>query len=290
MNDVKLLLQGSINEFADKVKNVTVTPCSYFIGINGLAYILRGDETKKISASLHTTVTEAQHTEGILSLADVLISTQADIFSLFQEASPVYILNYKDIDMCVYRSSDFNAIAGTYHYTAEIIQNRNKNFIVLDESLATQMFFSNSTVKWLEFGNKYGYDIYPAFLTPRNLENEYFTVEIKQSTKGTAFKRDNDNKLYQNISDSVRLVLTNGTLDKSQKFAYDLYCQAEEYKLFGLLDLPQWQQSHYETQSGFGLKSNIQYMELKINYNTASNIDEALKYIRHCTPNIQILN
>lgn len=287
MNDISNLLSGSIREFEDGVNNVTVTPCSYLLGKNGLAYILLGDDATAISASLHTSTAQIQRAEGILNVADVLITTQADIFSLFETDSPVYVLEYKELKMCIIRSSDFNEVADTYHYMAEIIQNRNKGFILLNENLTNQMFFTNSIARWLEFGKNYDYKIYPAFLTPQNIEDTYFTVEIYETSYGAALKRTEEG-LSQYLFDKIKITLTNGDLDYAQKFSYDLDNQATRYNYFGYNDFPKWSQSDFELQTGFGIKTNMQTMEIQINYTTHSKLEDVMKYIKEATINIQI--
>lgn len=196
------------------------------------------------------------------------------------------LIYYKDFIIGINKMIGLNAVAGTYHYNGEIIQNRNKGYIVLDDTSASTLFLSNSTTKWLSFGSYSGIPFYPSFLTPANLESAHAVVEISKTVPVSIPVQVSDTIVQQNLTDYCKITLINGTLKQAQDIAMQLYEQAGEVKLFGVLDFPAWSQDQNDVQSSFGVKTNKRVMDLKVNYVLESGATKALKYILDATASI----
>ncbi len=204
------------------------------------------------------------------------------------DAPAMVLITYRGLTIGVNKSGSYNNVAQTYHYTGEIIQNRNKGFIITDNALAESLFLSNSTAKWLEFGTYCGVTIYPSFLTPSNKESAYMTIEIVSTVSRNIVSQVSDIIKKQYLIDTCRLRLINGTLIQAQNIADKLNEQAKESRLFGMMDFPSWTQTNDDTQKSFGIKTNLRVMDMKINYQLESGASNALKYIKTATADIAI--
>lgn len=196
------------------------------------------------------------------------------------------LVYYKTFIIGINRMIAYNEVAGTYHYNGEIIQNRNKGYIVLNDSSASQLFLSNSTTKWLSFGTYCGIPFYPSFLTPANQEAAHAIVEITKTEPVSMVTQVSDTIVQQSLKDYCKITLINGTLKQAQDVSRLLYEQAGEAKLFGVLDFPAWSQDQADVQSSFGVKANKRAMDLKINYVLESGATSAIKYIIEATADI----
>ena len=196
------------------------------------------------------------------------------------------LVYYKDFIIGINRMIAYNEVAGTYHYNGEIIQNKNKGYIVLDDTSASTLFLSNSTTKWLSFGTYAGIPFYPSFLTPANQETAHAIVEITKTEPVSLVTQVSDTIVQQSLKDYCKITLINGTLKQAQDVSRFLYEQAGEAQLFGVLDFPAWSQEQADVQSSFGVKANKRTMDLKINYVLESGATSAIKYIIEATANI----
>lgn len=196
------------------------------------------------------------------------------------------LVYYKDFIIGLNRMIAYNAVAGTYHYNGEIIQNKNKGYIVLDDTSASTLFLSNSTTKWLSFGTYAGIPFYPSFLTPANQETVHAIVEITKTEPVSLVTQVSDTIVQQLLKDYCKITLINGTLKQAQDVSRFLYEQAGEARLFGVLDFPAWSQDQTDVQSSFGVKANKRTMDLKINYVLESGATSAIKYIIEATASI----
>jgi hypothetical protein len=289
MNEAKKLLQGSIKEFQDKINNASATPCTYLLGANGLSYILPGETSTDISCAFHVSTDQVQRPDGIYDVSVVEVNTQVELFSLFQTDSvSMIIITYNGLKIGVNKSAVYNGQMQTYHYFGEILQNKNSGYIITDDAVATELFLSNSTTKWIEFGTHSGVSVYPSFLTPFNKSTIHAIVEVKSSKAFSQPIQTTDTTILQYISDDCTIHLINATLNEAQKFLMALDTQAREKGFFGLMTIPGWVQVQDDTQSSFGIKANKRTMTIKINYVLESAADTALKYITKATANIAV--
>ena len=216
-------------------------------------------------------------------ITGVTVINPADGITMTRSMVLVY---YKDFIIGINRMIGFNDVAKTYHYNGEIIQNKNKGYIVLDDTSASQLFLSNSTTKWLSFGTYCGVPVYPSFLTPMNQETAHAIVEITKTEPVSMVTQVSDTIVQQSLKDYCKITLINGTLKQAQDVSRFLYEQAGEAQLFGVLDFPAWSQEQADVQSSFGVKANKRTMDLKINYVLESGATSAIKYIIEATANI----
>ena len=248
--------------------------------------------TIPVAGYLDILCTSVNYLQTIPALA---IDTMIDVIAGVTVSNPLagttstrsmVLVYYKTFIIGINRMIAYNEVAGTYHYNGEIIQNRNKGYIVLDDTSASTLFLSNSTTKWLSFGTYAGIPFYPSFLTPANQEAAHAIVEITKTEPVSLVTQVSDTIVQQFLKDYCKLTLINGTLKQAQDVSRFLYEQAGEAKLFGVLDFPAWSQDQADVQSSFGVKTNKRTMDLKINYVLESGATSAIKYIIEATANI----
>jgi hypothetical protein len=201
-------------------------------------------------------------------------------------ARSMFLVYYKGFVIGINRQLGFNAVANTYHYNGEILQNRNAGYILLNDATASQLFLSNSTTKWLAFGDYCGVPFWPSFLTPSNQSAVHAVVQITDTKPNSIPVQVSDTVVEQLLTDYCKITLINATLAQAQNIAMKLYEQAGEAGYFGCLDFPAWRQEQDDVQSSFGLKANKRTMDMKINYVLESSASSALKYIIEATASI----
>lgn len=229
------------------------------------------------------------------TIGAVVIDTMVDTITDVTVTNPaagttatrnLILIYYKDFIIAINKMIAYNEVAQTYHYNGEIIQNRNAGYIVLDDSSASTLFLSNSTTKWLSFGTYAGVPFYPSFLTPANQSAAHAVVEITKTIPVSIPVQVSNTIVEQLLTDYCKITLINGTLQQAQSIAMQLYEQAGEAGLFGVLDFPAWSQQQDDVQSSFGVKANKRVMDVKVNYVLESGATKALKYILDATASI----
>lgn len=280
MTDFEKLTQASTKQFSDKKNNAVAYPCSYFISSNGLAYLIKNTTGTKITCAFHITTDQVQQVEGLFDKGFVECNSTTSLCECFQSSNyDLFIIEYKGITIGVNKQEKRIELSGTYHYFGEVIENRNGNYIVLNEAEAQQLYLSNSMTKWLSFGDYCSIPVYPSYLTPVNVATTYITVEIENTKSIGIVHQVSDTVNKQYLQDKLKLYLTNATLNQAQEVSMKLNSQAEKLGLFGFQDLPNWTQINDTTQSSFGIKTNLRFMDLTINYQLLSDPSEPLKYI-----------
>ena len=143
MNEITRLLNASKQEFEDKIVNSTVIPCQYLPASNGMAYLVKDDaHSAQVSVAIHTSVDVIQHEDGIYDTGSVGINTLVDLFSLFEVAPQIVIIDYNGFLLSVNKSGEFNAVANIWHYLGEILLSRNSPFIILKKPDTATIRFS----------------------------------------------------------------------------------------------------------------------------------------------------
>ena len=81
-----------------------------------------------------------------------------------------------------------NQEANHYDYRAEILQNKNKGFVVYDITEISSNLLNNSIPLWIYNKDRLNIPVYPSYLSPLNLETPYLSVEVID-TKGLSMPR-----------------------------------------------------------------------------------------------------
>lgn len=286
MTQEQKILSLSIKHFEDKKKNTTCYPASLVFSSNGLSYILREEKGVQISCAFHISATQNQLVNGIYQTAEVVVNTEVDIFSLFKEDVSFYILNYNNFEIGINKSNVRNEVAGVWHYYGEILQNRNSHYVLINTEIEKTKTIVNSMEKWLEFGEKYNYSVFPSYLSIPDTDKMYITVEIENTISGNRVNLEGDT-LNQNLFDEVRLYLNNANSQEAQEISYNIINQVLKYGLFGVCSSISWTQINDDVQDSFGIKSNRKFSKFKINYNySVTSTLEAEKYIKEAYFNI----
>jgi hypothetical protein len=281
--ELENLLAASAKEFHDKKNNVLAIPCVYLPAANGLAYLIKDtSQQKEIEpAGVHISVDQEQREDGIYDTGYAAINTQEDIFSKFEIAPDIIILDYNGFIIGINKSGEFNAEANIYHYTGEILLNRNDAYIILDEDEASALILSDSTTKWLDLATEYGLDIFPSFVSTKNIKTIHLIVSINDSKPLNNVHQISDTVERQYKKDSIQLYLVNATLAQAQLLAKKIFETPLKYPTsFGMQDFPGWKMLQNYNQSSFGLKQNIRTMDIAINYQLDITALNVLKYFK----------
>lgn len=291
MTKQEKLLGHGLKTYIDYNNTATIIPCTYLLGTNGLAYLLKDEESaEEIKCAIHIDSNTFQESEASYDAGIVSISIQQNIFDIFNQRPSYIIVSYEDYLIGIKDLGGYNEINGTYSYTGQIINNKNKNLIITDSSVAAELFLSNSTVYWLLFGTYCGITVYPSFLVPINSESTYLSIEIINTRPICPVWQYDDDTKKQKLIDHCKLSLINGTLNDAQNVINYLDLQAEEKEYFGLMDFVAFSQKNSETQQSFNIKSNIRSAEFNINYELESDSEEALKYIESALFTMSAIN
>ena len=286
-SEISNLLKGSVKEFQDKNNNCTAIPCVYLPAQNGMAYLVKETSTQKlISCSIHTSTDQTQREDGIYDVGSIVVTTQVNIFAEFEEEPNFIIIDYKDFILGINKSGEFNQVANTWHYSGEILLNRNKQYIILDEEEAATLILSDSTTKWLSLSTELEIPIYPSYISIANKEDIYMTINIQKSTGLGPVRQISDTELKQYKSDDVKLYLVNATLQQAQDIARAIFDSPIKLGLFGIQNYVSWKTINEYTQSSFGIKQNIRTSEIKINYQLDTTTTDAIKYFKQIAATI----
>lgn len=287
MNELKNLLQSSIKEFEDKNKNCTAIPCVYLPAANGMAYLVK--ETCKqilISASIHLSTEQEQREDGVYNTGFVSVSTQNDVFAQFEEEPDTIIIDYNGFILGINKSGEFNNVAQTWHYTGEILLNRNEQYIILDEEDAATLILSDSTTKWLDIADELGVVVYPSYISVANKKDVYMTIMIQSSKALAPVRQISDTAMQQYKQDVVKISLINATLQQAQDLAKDIFEAPEKYGTFGIQDYIGWETINEYTQKSFGLKQNIRTATVTVNYQLDTTTTNSIKYFKQIAATI----
>lgn len=280
MTKQEKLLGKAINVYEDKEIQAQAIPATSLNGSNGFSYILIDtDSSYDIKCSIHLTSMTLQQSEFSYDSGTIFIETQTDLFSIFADRTNFIIISYNNYYIGIKNLYGYNEVNKTFRYECEIIDNKNKNFVITDSSEASEKLLSNSTMNWLLFGDYCGIPVYPSFLSPLNLETAYLSIEIISTIPVSTIWQDSDTIKKQTLKDKCKLSLINGTLNDSQNIIDYLYTQAEEKEYFGIMNSIAFSQNNRENQIAFDIKSNIRTAEFYINYELESDAETALKYI-----------
>ena len=212
---------------------------------------------------------------GQFDVGDLVIQSPVNLIDMFREAEAdkdiIYLMKMSDDDLyfSVYNIIAYNKEMKQYDYRAELLQNKNKSFIVYDISEINDNLINNSIPLWLLQKDRLDIAIYPFFLSPINLSIPYLTVEVVDtyalSMPNVDYQKD---KINQHKQDRIRLRGLNIELEKQQELAYNIQSLQSNYKenVFGITNMINFKSILNDTQKGFGIVSNKCQSEFTINY------------------------
>lgn len=277
-NEKTKLLNRASKEFTAKTIACICYGASKVNADNGFSYILIDKNKSKIidNITIHTNKNREMGVSGQLDIAEVIIQTPVLLSSTFKEEPELYILKDDNNFFMVYSLIAYNKDMNHYDYRAEILQNKNKSFIVYDITTVKDNLLNNSIPLWIYNKDRLNIPIYPSYLSPINLEKSYLSVEIidtkglSMPTMSTMPKAEDKkiNRINQWKQDTIRLHLINETTEKQQELAYNIQTLAENYNknVFGVNDFINFKSVSDDRQKGFGIVSNKAISDFKINY------------------------
>ncbi len=277
MDEKTKLLQRASLEFTVKNVSCICYKAERITLKNGFSYILVDKkEAKKIdNIAIHSNTRREMTEFGQFDVGDLVIQSPVNLINMFKEAEAdkdiIYLMKMSDDDLyfSVYNIIAYNKEMKQYDYRAELLQNKNKSFIVYDISEINDNLINNSIPLWLLQKERLDIPIYPSFLSPINLSIPYLTVEVIDSEALSMPKVDyTKNKIAQHKQDKIRLRGVNIELEKQQELAYNIQSLNENYKenVFGITNMINFKSILNDTQKGFGIVSNKCQSEFTINY------------------------
>ena len=280
MNEKTKLLQRATLDFT--VKNIACYcyNAKRVLTKNGFVYILVDKkENKKIdNITIHNNTRRDINEFGNFDIGELVIQTQVNLLDIFKEhtddADTVFLMKMADDDLyfSVYNLIAYNKEMKNYDYRAELLQNKNKSFVVYDITEITDDLINNSIPLWLLQKERLNIPIFPSFFSPVNYEKEYLTIEIIDtqalSMPHIEYKANSKNKIWQHKKDKIRLRGLNITLQKQQEIAYNIQTLNDNYKenSFGISNLINFKSILNDNQKGLGITSNKCQAEFDINY------------------------
>ena len=140
MNEKTKLLQRATLDFT--VKNIACYcyNAKRILTKNGFVYILVDKkENKKIdNITIHNNTRRDINEFGNFDIGELVIQTQVNLLDIFKEhtddADTVFLMKMADDDLyfSVYNLIAYNKEMKNYDYRAELLQNKNKSFVVYD--------------------------------------------------------------------------------------------------------------------------------------------------------------
>lgn len=267
------LLNKASQSFTDKNKPCVCYGASSVNGWNGFNYILIDKTKSKIinNIAIHTNRNRDMTISGQMDFGEYIFQTPVSLSDMFKENPDLYILNYDNKFFMVHSLIAYNNEMKHYDYRAEILQNKNKNFIIYDTTEIVSNLLNNSIPLWLQNSERLNIAVYPSYLSPLNLETAYLSVEITDTKpfSMTRLRKENgDTVIGQWKQDTVRLHLINQTTELQQELAYNIQTLSMNYKdnVFGINDIINFKSVQDDRQKGFGIITNKVISDFKINY------------------------
>lgn len=267
------LLNKASKEFTSKTVSCVCYSASKINLDNGFCYILIDKTKSKIikNIAIHSNKNREMTLSGQMDIGEYIIQTPVSLSDSFKETPELFILNYENNYFMVHSLIGYNKETDHYDYRAEILQNKNKSFIVYDITEINSNLLNNSIPLWIYNKDRLNIPIYPSYLSPINLETPYLSVEVID-TKGlsmpTYSKENNNNYVGQWKQDTIRLHLINAKTEAQQELAYNIQTLSQNYNenVFGVNDFINFKSASDDRQKGFGIVSNKAISDFKINY------------------------
>lgn len=271
MNEKQKLLRQASKEFTAKNVKCICYSASRVIAENGFSYVLVDRKENKVinNITIHFNKNREMYPTGQMDLGEVVIQTPVSLSDTFKTSPELFILKLSDSDdyFMVYSLIGYNKEMSQFDYRGEILQNKNKDFIVYDITNIKDNLINNSMPLWLLNSERLGLPIYPAYLSPLNLETKYLSVDITDTRALTIAELDNKS-IGQWKEDNIRLYLMNATTEEQQDLAYKIQTLAMEHidNIFGVNSTVGFKSVFDDRQRGFGIVSNKAISDIVINY------------------------
>lgn len=271
--DQTKLLNKASKEFTSKTVPCVCYSASKINLENGFCYILIDKTKSKIikNIAIHSNKNREMTLSGQMDIGEYIIQTPVSLSDSFKETPELFILSYDNSFFMVHSLIAYNKEADHYDYRAEILQNKNKGFIVYDITEISSNLLNNSIPLWIYNKDRLNIPVYPSYLSPLNLETPYLSVEVID-TKGLSMpryeKEKENNYVGQWKQDTIRLHLINAATETQQELAYNIQTLAQNYNenVFGVNDFINFKSVSDDRQKGFGIVSNKAISDFKINY------------------------
>jgi hypothetical protein len=192
--------------------------------------------------------------------------------------------------------SSFYRQANLFHYVGFAVYPDMETQIIDDPSGfdSTSPVVSNSLPAWLAlnyqnpvYGFRSGVTLYPAFLSPQNIEPPFGTVDIPpELTEALASAPTIDPKTSthtQLCADTVRITLWGLRNDQALDFLDAVYQYSNDFSPFGIMNIPTVRDER-RTQSELGTLAQKKTIEIRCSYLMHRMNDIVVQTIKSCVP------
>lgn len=280
----KALMQAAVNQFNDDSIPCTAVRAKYFVSDNGYSYwLINPDEKKKIDiVAVHITTNKDQIREGVREWNYVNVETTVSLQNILgcndDDGAVVW---YGDYIIMFYVLRSLHEPEEIYHYSGEMLNARNKRFIIVDEKKMEEKLITNSMPLWLRNKDLFPCPIFPSYLSPSNMDCPYMSIEVFSTTALNDIIKVED-KLIQYKREYCRLYLINADEQMAQEILWLITRIYPEHdtRSFGVMNMPRWFTSLEDKQRAFSIMANRKICDVEINYWQLTDAKEAMLYFR----------
>jgi hypothetical protein len=246
----------------------------YVLPVDGYIFYLRNMTAPilNVGGSIHYRTDVKQLADETIGINRVLFTTDTQIqdFNALSNTA-VYIGQVTDAQGNLIRfsfssSGKFYESSGLYHYQGDAIYPAMYSQIIDNPTLPITLnqVATNSLPIWLQLNALM--PIYPAFLTPTNLQPPYATVEITDTVaKGSAPYIDSTGTHTQLAGEKCKLIIYGLSNNTALDFQDYIINQSLVYDNFGIENSPIIKDEQ-RTQSELTMIANKKSIEFEINY------------------------
>lgn len=259
--------------------------------------------TFKASGSLHYATDDKQQADANYAVNRVTFTSKVPINDLNQVGPNVlWIGSFSGVKFAFSSRKSFYRQADLYHYVGDAVYpimesqlvDRVSGFprdLIVSNSLPIWLAMSSSAPQaWQHFGNP-SIVLYPAFLSPENVDPPFGTVDVPPATSAVAMAPTLSRSLghSQLVRERVKITLWGIDNDAAMSFVDFVNQQSLDFDLFGVMNMPAIRDER-STQVELGTLAKKKTIEYEINYYQSSARAAARKLITSAIPSFYLGN
>ena len=256
-------------ETIDNNDSVVFTQYNRFVlPADGYIFWIKSSTTLTVKGSLHYSANRIQNDDESFDKNGVVFTAESDI-DTFNNISPstIWIGAYDGIRFAFSSRSMLYKAAGIYHYRGDAIYPAMASQIIdtIDGFDQTSVIVSDSLPIWLSLNAIM--PIYPAFLSPQNLDPVYATVDIDPNSQvalQSAPYIDGNSNHWQLVQETVKFTIY-GLRNNAAIDFQDYILNASLSDSFGINDMPIIKDVK-RTQAELSVIAMKKTFEMTINY------------------------
>lgn len=255
----------------------------------------------KAKGSLHYATTVQQAADSNIAVNRMIFTAVAEIQD-FNKVTPnlMYVAKVgENIRFAFSSRGSFYRQADLFHYVGDAVYPTLATQLIDDvKQFTTNQVVSDSMPAWLAtntfrpfYGFSTGITLFPAFLSPQNLEPPFGTVDIPpELTEAYASAPTIDpttSTHTQLCADTVRITLWGFRNDQAMDFLDAIYQYSDFTAAFGIMNVPTVRDER-KTQAELGIIAQKKTCEFRVSYLQHRVRTIGLQTIKSCVPNIYV--